>query len=176
MKGSQGLDALATLCGGASKALDNENNRNNDSSNQATQSNPVNTSATTGAQAQNSISRQLDQFQSPSVNIAGAPSADNSASQPQQGQTFNQMNSQVAALLNAGLPQQNVNKFPNNDNTLALQQMVYLNLLQNQSNVSNMINPQHQAAPQFVDQNALAVILALQQQQQQQQAQQEAGE
>ena len=77
------------------------------------------------------------------------------------------MNPQVAALLNAGLSQANMNNnIPVNDGAMALQQMVYLNLLQNQ-NVSNLLNPQHQSpSPQFIDQNALAMVLALQQQQQ----------
>jgi len=175
MKGSAGLEALANLCGGASKAPDNE----------PTQQMPPKAS---GAPSQ-STSRQMEQFQNNSSiayanNMQGNDSSNSQHQQQQNSMSHNQINPQVAAaLINAGLSQQNIGQpnlgqqnigqqnIPLNEGAMALQQMVYLNLLQNQ-NVSNFINQQHQApAPQFVDQSALAMVLALQQQQQQQQQQ-----
>ncbi len=175
IKGSAGLEALANLCGGASKAPDNEPCQQLDNSKKITPN-----KATSSAQSQ-TASRQLEQFQN-SASIAYANSRqgnDSGNSQQQQsGMSHGQMNPQVAALINAGLSQQNIGQpnIPLNDNgAMALQQMVYLNLLQNQ-NVSNLFNQQHQSpSPQFVDQSALAMVLALQQQQQQQ-AKHDSGE
>mmetsp|Transcript_17766 Transcript_17766/g.22405 ORF Transcript_17766/g.22405 Transcript_17766/m.22405 type:complete len:537 (+) Transcript_17766:62-1672(+) len=161
IKGSPGLEALATLCGGASKAPDNEPSQNIDSSKKG------------APKPQTTDSSQLEQFSNnASISYANKRQINDSSNPQQQQQnnmSHNQMNPQVAALINAGLSQQNIGQqnVPLNDNgAMALQQMVYLNLLQNQ-NVSNLFNQQQQApSPQFVDQNALAIVLALQQQQQ----------
>jgi PAS domain-containing protein len=168
MKGSQGLEALAALCGGASKAPDNEPSQQNDCSQQSTQASQLigNNNNAAGTQSQVSISPQLEHFANSSAAFNRSKGESNVG---QQNQALNQINPQVAALLKAGLSQQNIsNNIPANDGAMALQQMVYLNLLQNQSNVSNMLNQQQQqqASNQFVDQNALAMVLALQQQQQ----------
>ena len=168
MKGSQGLEALAALCGGASKAPDNEPSQQNDCSQQSTQTSQLigNNNNAAGTQSQVSISPQLEHFANSSVAFNRSKGEPNVG---QQNQALNQINPQVAALLKAGLSQQNIsNNIPSNDGAMALQQMVYLNLLQNQNNVSNMLNQQQQqqqASTQFVDQNALAMVLALQQQQ-----------
>jgi hypothetical protein len=181
MKGSNGLEALATLCGGASKAIDNGNNQQTEAPKQPNQNLEVKSgSSASGAQPQVAI----QQFSSNSINMNNVPNKPetNTSQLQQQGQNFSQVNpQQVAALFNAGLPQQNLpNKINGSDSALTLQQMMYLNLLQqNQNSVSNLINQQSQTAPtpspQFVDQNALAMVFAFQQQQQQAQAQQEAG-
>lgn len=159
MKGSQGLEALATLCGGARKAPDNENTQPN---NGADQPGPA-----PAAQVQQvTLPRQLDHYTNSSFNNNRSKNDSNTAPAQQQ-QQMNQMNPQIAALLNAGINQQNIaNKMNSNDGTMALQQMVYLNLLQNQNSaVSKLLNQQQASSPQFVDQNTLAMVLALQQQQ-----------
>ncbi len=175
MKGAQGLEALATLCGGATKAPDNDNpSQNHTASDQ-------NAPAPAAQVPQVQIPRQLDHFANSSFNNhrpKNDPNNTQTQQQQQQQQQVNQMNPQLAALINAGLTQQNnmTNKMSPNDSAMALQQMVYLNLLQqNQSNVSKILNQQQQqpASPQFVDQNTLAMVLALQQQQK---AQHDAGE
>ena len=166
MKGSQGLEALATLCGGARKVPDNESTQPN---NGADQSAPA-----PAAQVQQvALPRQLDHYANSSFNNSRSKN-DTNTPQAQQQQQINQMNPQIASLLNAGINQQNIaNKLNSNDGTMALQQMVYLNLLQNQNSaVSKLLNPQQASSPQFVDQNTLAMVLALQQQQK---AQQEIG-
>ena len=158
MKGSQGLDALATLCGGASKALDEEKNQRKDTANQSNQ--PIGSLPLS------------QQFSSKSSLMNVSNSNDNSVAQQQQqqqpqpqGNSLQHLNPQLSTFLNSGMANQNmVNS--NNDNALAFQQMVYLNLLQNQNNnVANVLgSPQAQASTQFVDQNnnALAMVLALQ--------------
>jgi len=157
MKGSQGLDALATLCGGASKALDEEKNQRKDTANQSNQ--PIGSLPLS------------QQFSSPSSLMNVSNSNDNSVAQQQQqqpqpqGNSLQHLNPQLSTFLNSGMANQNmVNS--NNDNALAFQQMVYLNLLQNQNNnVANVLGSQQaQASTQFVDQNnnALAMVLALQ--------------
>jgi PAS domain-containing protein len=173
MKGSQGLEALASICGGASKALSEERN---DNSNQV--GNQKGNALGIGTQPPNHLN-----FSRSQINSAVSNSDNNSSQQQQQQQRQNQgmqqVNPQLAVLLNSGLNSPN-NMSNSNDGNLAFQQMFYLNLLQNQqnqqssNNVVNLLNQQSQAGAQFIDQNALAMLLALQQQQQQQ-AQNEAS-
>lgn len=176
MKGSQGLEALATLCGGASKAPDNESPQQNDHAQQPMQTTQLNGNHSTGTQSQVSLPHQLDHFANSSASFSRSSNEANPP-QPQQNQSLNQINPQFAALLNAGLAQQNMPNKSSDGGALALQQMVYLNLLQSQNqNVSNLFNQQPQQQQQqqssspFVDQNALTMLLALQQQAQQHEA------
>mmetsp|Transcript_22190 Transcript_22190/g.25685 ORF Transcript_22190/g.25685 Transcript_22190/m.25685 type:complete len:133 (+) Transcript_22190:1177-1575(+) len=126
MKGSQGLEALAKICGGASKAFNEESNQRRDSSNQALNQNGNNAIGT--QQSHLTFPRpQLDQFSVSSCN--NTQNSDNNPSQShQKNQNISQLNPQLAALLSAGLTPQNMNN-SNNDGNLTLQQMVYLNLL-----------------------------------------------
>mmetsp|Transcript_13133 Transcript_13133/g.15996 ORF Transcript_13133/g.15996 Transcript_13133/m.15996 type:complete len:511 (+) Transcript_13133:122-1654(+) len=168
MKGNQGLEALATLCGGASKAAFNETSTSNENFNQPAQN----------IQNQNNgnsnQSRQLEHFANPPVAMGFVHNlSESNTSNNQQTQALNNVNPQFASLLNAGLSQQNlVNSMASSSNEGALQQMLYLKLLQNQAasaNAASFLNVQTPAASgvnnSFLDQNAaLAMVLALQQQ------------
>jgi len=168
MKGNQGLEALATLCGGASKAAFNETSTSNENFNQPAQN----------IQNQNNgnsnQSRQLEHFANPPVAMGFVHNlSESNTSNNQQTQALNNVNPQFASLLNAGLSQQNLaNSMASSSNEGALQQMLYLKLLQNQAasaNAASFLNVQTPAASgvnnSFLDQNAaLAMVLALQQQ------------
>lgn len=200
MKGNQGLEALAALCGGASKV-----DAGNPIANAPTS--PGSQPATTKNDTMMRVLSSIPSFQkqcatalaqncgttSAAAGTTGTPNSSTDTHKWQKNIPQTQTTSyiptlpNVAAILSAAgsiLPQQSVSnaasQFPSTEASNAIQQLAYFNLIQNQASSTNQMmqrqtqNPCQSSAPFGLDPNAaMAIVLAVQQQAQQvQQAQQ----
>lgn len=195
MKGNQGLEALAALCGGASKAEEAQSSDNTPPSPGPQSAPPKNDSVIPVLSDIPSFQKQCATLaqtcpQNPNIAAMQNTSIDPRKwhkTMPQvQASPYISTLPNVAAILSAAgavLPQQGVSnvttQFASTEASNALQQLAYFNLVQNQVSATNQMIQQplqNASTPYGLDPNAaMAIVLAVQQQAQQvQQAQQQA--